>query len=137
MKRLVYNQSETVIKWAEKQLDTRFSLKTSIGIGIINDDNYRLMAGVVYHNFRAPKNIEMSIASVGNWSSRSILKALFNYPFNQLGCSRVTTIVDINNTHTIIFLEKVGFIKEGIMRDANPDGDAVILGLLKTECRWI
>jgi RimJ/RimL family protein N-acetyltransferase len=138
MRKLVYKNSDLVKWWVGQQLECSFP-DQCIGIGIIDDDDDEpeLIAGVLYYNYHAPKGIEMTIASVAPWSTKGIIQALFHYPFNQLGCSRVTSIIDIDNTHTAKFLDNLGFTKEGVMRDANPNGDAVIYGLLKTECKWI
>ena len=105
------------------------------GVGIVQDNT--LLAGVVYYAYRHP-NIEMSIASVSpKWCTRSVLRHLFNYPFNQLGCERITVFVDADNQAVQKFDERLGFVREGVLRKAHPRGDAIIYGMLKSECRWI
>lgn len=97
-----------------------------------------LIAGVVYNWYRQA-NIEMTIASTSpRWCSRSVLRGLFWYPFEQMGLHRVTAVTEHTFQSTRAFLDRIGFRDEGIMRRAYRNGnDAVIYGMLREECRWI
>lgn len=131
---IVIGRDREIAEWVGQRLKTNFVEFRAIGLAYRG----KLIAGVVYHNYRPPKNIEMSIASDSpRWATRSSLNVFFSYPFQQLGCSRVTAITDAGATHTRNFLERLGFVQEGLLRDGNPEDDAVIYGLLKRECRWI
>lgn len=80
----------------------------------------------------------MSVVAIDpHWLNRTILRAIFRYPFEQLGCHRVTARVMADNQHAIDFDEKIGFVREGTMRQARNGTDVHIYGMLKTECRWI
>jgi len=102
-----------------------------------------IQAVVVYNNYRAP-NIEASIACVDpKWTTRTNLGVAFSYPFTQLGCSRVTAIVDKKNRRARKFLagkdggHGIGFKLEGVLRQASPNGeDMMIYGLTRDECKW-
>jgi RimJ/RimL family protein N-acetyltransferase len=133
--RLAYGYDKEITDFVGRSLGCSLPDHT-VGIGVINNNDV-LVAGVTYYNYRHPKSIEMSIFSNAPWTSKNIIRDLLHYPLVQLNCSRITCIVDIDNKHTLRFLTRLGFVKEGVMRDANPDGDAVIMGLLKTECKWI
>lgn len=96
-----------------------------------------LIGGVVYQNWRGT-DIEILGAGRPGWLTRTHLLAIFTYPFIQLGCNRVTAIVDKRNKHARQFVERLGFKYEGCCREAMPGGaNAIIYGMLKTECRWI
>ena len=133
--RWIFGHDREISSWVGERLDTVFPPDV-VAIGLARKG--KIIAGVVYHNYRPPKNIEMSIAADSpRWGGKSTLEVFFNYPFKQLGCSRVTAITDAGNQHTRDFLTRLGFVQEGVLRDANPDDDAVIYGLLKTECKWV
>jgi RimJ/RimL family protein N-acetyltransferase len=133
---LLLGHDKLVCWWISKQLDAGEWLGESAGIGVIKD-NKELVAGVCYYAYRWP-NIEMSCASIDpRWLNRKILKAVFEYPFVTLGAKRITAVVDVDNTHAQKFDEKLGFIKEAVLKDANPNGDAIIYRMLKNECRWL
>jgi L-amino acid N-acyltransferase YncA len=96
----------------------------------------QLLGAVLYINYRAG-SIEMTQAGVPGWLSRAHLRDLFDYPFNQLGCRRVTGIVHRKNKHARDINERLGFKLEGVVRHGFNNGDAMIYGLLRNECRWI
>lgn len=111
---------------------------TFAALGIVR--NGIITAGVVFNQHRPLLNIELTIASVGDkrWCNREVLWWIFAYPFLQLKCKRVTALVDSTNQPVQAFLCRVGFHQEGILRQGYPpNGDAVIFGMLKDECRWL
>jgi RimJ/RimL family protein N-acetyltransferase len=105
-------------------------------IGICNEDG--LIAGVVYNWYRQA-NIEITCAAISpRWCTSRILSGLFWYPFGQIGCHRVTCVVEHTNQTVRVFLRRLGFTEEGVMRRSYLNGnDAVIHGMLREECRWI
>ena len=103
-----------------------------VGIGLA--DGEEMVAGCVYQNFRG-HDIEMVFAAKSpRWATRSNISRFFDYPFLQLGCSRVTAIVLKSNRKSRKFIEGVGFKLEGVARKGF-DGiqDACIYGLLRSE----
>lgn len=133
---LLYGKDAEVATWVAGQLGypaEDFTPCTAIGITIDN----KLVAGVVYNNYRAG-GIEMTIASTtSKWCTRTALYYLFAYPFEQLGCRRVTATT-ARNKHTVnAFLRRLGFRHEGLMREALNGVDARIYGMLKKECKWL
>jgi RimJ/RimL family protein N-acetyltransferase len=106
-------------------------------IGVCSDDG-ELIAGVLFNHFTG-YDISMHVAAERGrlWATPKVLKAIFSYPFNQLKCRRVTGFVSAINTATIKFDLKAGFVIEGRLRDATPEGDMIILGMTRNECRWL
>lgn len=131
---LVYGYDHEIGFWVANQLGIDgFGELRAIGVF----DGEKIIAGVVYFNYRHP-NIEMAVASIDRrWANRRTLKAFFSYPFIQLGCNRVTALVDSDNKKVRAFDERLGFVHEGTLRQGHPTGDAEIYGMLKTECRWL
>lgn len=96
----------------------------------------KFIGGVVYVSFRRT-DIETHWAGECGWLTRGNLRSLFRYPFNQLGVRRVTGIIHRKNRTARTIAEKVGFKLEGVCRHAFENGDAMIYGIIKEECRWL
>lgn len=121
-------------QWLETQLEFRFS-DTATFIPSFKNGQFKGAAG--FDNY-SKDNIELFMA--GNdprWASKVFIKAVFNYVFNQLGCTRCTARVDADNATALNIDKKLGFVEEGRMRQANQGKDVIILGMLKNECRWL
>jgi hypothetical protein len=86
MNRLIFGADEYLKTWTAKQIGIDgFGL--SVAIGVQRDGE--IIAAAVYHDLRQGQ-IEASIASTSlRWASRSVLHALFAYPFNQVGANRL------------------------------------------------
>ena len=131
---LVYDCSREIAKWVGERLDgARFEPCTAIGVV----RHGHLIAGIVYSNYR-DGNVEISmVAESPLWASRQNFGALLGYPFYQLGCRRVTCLVKATNQPVRAFLCRLGFREEGIIRQGFAHDDAAILGMLKSECKWL
>lgn len=131
---ILTGHDQEITQWVCKQLGCR-TLGDTAAIGFL--DNDKLIGGVVYHNFRYP-NMELSIATISpKWCTRSNIKAVFNYPFKYYDLNRVTAIIDTANSKAIKLVEKIGFVKEGVIRKNSNRGDAYLYGMLKEECKWL
>jgi Acetyltransferases, including N-acetylases of ribosomal proteins len=104
---------------------------------VLNSKN-DFVAGVVVANFRSA-GCEISCASETSAAWRpQVMRAVFSYIFDQLGCVRVTAITTKSNKRAREFLERLGFVLEGNLRRGY-DGrrDALLYGLLRDECRFL
>lgn len=95
-----------------------------------------LIAGVLYEGFNG-YNVWMHSAIPGRLT-REFLRAAFRYPFEQLGCKRVSGYVEASNAKARRFNEHLGFKPEARLRGAASDGGDVILYVMKREgCRYV
>lgn len=93
----------------------------------------------------------VAVAGIANWSgwdcelyiggpkglSRSLIRAVFGYVFNELNCRHVTGRVDASLPWAGE-LSKLGFVLEGTLRQAAPSGaDYLVFGMLRHECKWV
>jgi len=100
-------------------------------------ENGKPVGGVTYYNFTG-YNILAAIAIEPKFSlPRRALRAIFHYPFVQLGCLRITALIGTKNVVSMDFCVRLGFKYEGTLRRATPTDDHLIYGLIKEECRWI
>jgi len=103
-------------------------------IAFINDHGL----AVVLYNGQDEKNIGMSIAaSDPRFCTRKMIQVAFGFPFLQLGMNRVTSIIRESNERSIRLCVGMGFTHEGVLRGYYGDEDALVFGLLKSECIWI
>lgn len=98
----------------------------------------KLVGGVVFNNYRG-FDIHMSAAfDSKDWALPGTIRALCEYPFDQLGVKRVTAITGKKNKRARKVLEYIGFTLEGVAK-RGLDGfeDAMIFGMLREHCKWI
>lgn len=131
---LLLNHSRAIAEWVRAEMGLE-GFGPCQAIGVL--DGTELICGVVYSNYSGP-NVMMTIhATSPRWARRGIIGAFFRYPFKQLGCSRVTAIVDEANERSLKLCLGVGFQPEGRMRKCFPPRDGIVLGMTADECRWI
>lgn len=131
---ILFGYDREIAAWVGDRLDCDFPVD-SRSLGFIR--NNKIIGGVVFHNYRG-SNIEASIASISpRWATKNVLRIIFSYPFVQLGAHRLTALTDAGNQPVRVFLERLGFVHEGTMREAHPEDDAAIYGMLSHECKWI
>lgn len=141
MRKLLFGQDEVVSNWVKERLPIQPKCGTfgpHRAIGVLYNGN--LVAGVVYNGLDDDmRDCHMTIATTSpHWAGRLILRALFDYPFNQLGVARVTAITNQANKKSKNLLKRLGFQHEGCIRYYyNQNEGALIYGMLKSECIWI
>lgn len=94
-----------------------------------------IIAGMVVHDYVAEaRNCQVTFAaSTPKWATRHSIAAMIRYPFEQLGCRRLTTLIAQSNARSIRFNEGLGFQREGVVRFGQGDEDTLLYGLLREE----
>lgn len=135
MSELIYGQDETLIEWAQCVIGCTFrSDATAIG----NASDGKILAVAVFDGFsECDCNIHIASDGSGHVLSRGFLAASFAYPFIQLNMRRVTGLVPASNTKALKFDYHLGFVFEGRCRNALPNDDIIILGMLREECPFL
>ena len=137
---ILLDRKHEVAAWVLERLPnadrTHFDGRWFEGLGFL-DAQERLCGGVIYYNFTG-EDIEAAAAGEGQWLTPLKVRAIFLYPFVQLGCERMTAWVAKSNNDSRRFVERLGFVMEGVKRRALPRGENEIMyGMLKRDCRWI
>lgn len=99
----------------------------------------KLAFGVTYAEFNGV-NVVCEIAARERtlWAKPEVLRRLFAYPFEDLGCNRITVTIEESNERSLRVCRHLGFIEEARLQGAASDGgDVIVLRLFKEECRWI
>lgn len=130
MTTLDFEQNPAYPQWAANLLDiNRGYFGNCSTIAVWNKQ--KLCTVVVYSSFNGI-NCEVTVASTNKWWLRKdILKILFKYPFEDLGCRRLTLLIKKDNELVRRTCEKCGFLHEGTLRKFYNDGsDCMIYGIL-------
>lgn len=134
--KIVWEQKPEYLEFANKLLNVNFLSKDVTWLASV-DDGDNILGVVVYSRF-SRKNCEMSVAAASpKFLNKRALKAFFGYPFYQLGCNRVTAVVETTNRHALEFDKRLGFRVEGLLQRWFENSDGIIMGLLKEECKWL
>lgn len=97
MLRTIIRADGIVAETVQKLLGHERPFVNCTAIGVLDGD--RLIAGVIYHEW-SPEHgtIQMSVAATtSQWINKSILRAIFAYPFDQVGCQMVIMRVAESN----------------------------------------
>jgi hypothetical protein len=82
-------------------------------------------------------SIMMHSAGEGNWLTRDLLWAAFDYPFNICQANMVIGLVPSGNAQAIRFNTHIGFKTELKLDGAHPDGALVMMIMRRQECRFL
>lgn len=133
---LIQDDPDGVGTWVRERTGGAWRAGSGTAIGFTFDG--RMAGGAVYSNFNGSNiYIEFAVEDRRIFNRASIW-ASFAYPFLQLGCRRVTALVDCGNFRSLALCKHLGFAYEATLEDAAPNGDhQIVFRMLKSECRWI
>jgi hypothetical protein len=119
--------------WVAEVLGRGYFAERSEAIGLERDG--QIVAGVIYEEY-CGASIVCHIVIAGRLTSR-YLAAIFDYPFNVAGVGKIIAPVSSGNAKALRVVKKMGFIEEGRIKDARPDGDFVMLTMTRDACRYL
>jgi RimJ/RimL family protein N-acetyltransferase len=140
---ILTGHKELVAKWIATKIRDCYTPpeKDYEAIGVVKDDS--LIGGICYTEYReiaeGQHDIRLTAAGEPGWLTKSTIKALLSYPFIQLRCIRITSIIAKPNMQARSLNERLGFKLEGKIRHGRGIGkDCLVYGLLKADAeRWI
>jgi RimJ/RimL family protein N-acetyltransferase len=122
-----------IVDWISERTGDDFPSKT-VGIGEWRDS--RIIAGASFADYNGI-NVVSAIA-IDEPPTRGFYHAIFEYPFEQLGCKRITALVEESNTRSVALTKKLGFEVEARMEGAAHDGgDYLVMRMLKENCKQL
>ena len=132
-------------QWALKRLpneeiDGVEGLGPFQAFGVVRDN--KPVCVVIWNSYRpmsAGADCRVIIAADDpRWCLPGVLRELFSYPFNHLGCTRITAVIKDGNAKSLKLCRGLGFKKEGVLRRAhNGKTNAIVLSMLREECTWL
>jgi RimJ/RimL family protein N-acetyltransferase len=97
----------------------------------------KLLGGVIFQDYNIA-SISIHVAGfASHWLNNDMLWISFDYPFNQLGVTKLIAQVPSCNRKALEFDLKLGFKEEARIADIFPDGDLLVLSMRREDCRWL
>lgn len=114
-------------------MDANYEWQKASAIGLVARG--KILAGMAVHTFLPHyKSCEITFAADSPlWATKSSIRAMLAWPFEQLGCERIMTVIASSNTRALRIQEHLGFQLEGVCRMGCRPDDAWIYGMLKEE----
>jgi RimJ/RimL family protein N-acetyltransferase len=126
---------EGIAEWVCKQTQNDFFPGAFQGIGIVKDGE--IVCGVAFDGFNG-SSIQIHVAlKPGEKMTREWLRAVFDYPFNQLKVKKIIGIVDSGNPQALRFDKHIGFEEVAVIKDAARYGDIHILTMTPEQCKFL
>jgi len=126
---IVSEPPDLIAKWVGERVGMDFKPPYSAMASL--DASGSIVAAFVFQNWTR-HDIEMSVAAVS--IPRTLLRAVYRYTVEQLGCRRVTFRIRSSDFKTQESAQRLGAKWEGRVRRFYSDSeDAVILGILKED----
>lgn len=109
----------------------------SLPIGIYRDDE--LIGGVLINDIRPGRDCWLTIyTTTPVWGQRQVMRYVFGVVFGLIKAERASAFVSVSNQKSLNMCQKLGFRREGLLRKYRNSGeDCYVLGMLKSECKWI
>lgn len=100
-------------------------------------DPEHVVVAVAYNGFIGHTCCIHSVIQRPEAVTRKMVEATFTFPFEHCHCEAVLALVDSTNDAALRFDKKLGFMEIARVPHGGPDGDLVILRMLRGECRWL
>ena len=89
-----------------------------------------LTAGVVFNNFtNSSATVHLAVSKPKKILSE-LLDHAFLYAFETCSLRRLTGLVEANNAKSLKIIKHLGFVEEGVMREAGTDAQDIIVLVL-------
>jgi RimJ/RimL family protein N-acetyltransferase len=133
--KVVIDRSGAVARWTASRIPRMAGTlgfeDKAVAFGVLSDAGEPL-GGVVFTDWQPVyRSIQISFASASpRWLTPRLVTAILDYPFAQLRCLRITSVTPSQAASALRFLNKFGFVREGLIRRGFGTDDAIISGLL-------
>ena len=94
----------------------------------------KIIGAAIFNDFDQ-RNIALSCIGKGAFT-KGVCEEIARRAFDLDKCNRITIRVRSDNAYVLKVAKKFGWVQEGIMRGYYDDCDCVVMGMLKSECRF-
>lgn len=92
---------------------------------------------LLYTNLRST-SCEFSVAGEPGWVTKSTLREMFDYPFNQLGVYTILGLIRRGNTKSRKFGKDLGFVEKCVIEGGKlPADDMILYAMTRPQCHWL
>lgn len=127
--RLVFDDKERIGKWVAEEVGQRTSWGSFYAMGAEIDG--QIVSGVVFNNFNeCNATAHIAVSKPGRLLLELLDHAVTQYAFGSCGLKRLTGLVAEDNSKALKLDKHIGFVEEGVMKQAGSEGQDVILLVL-------
>lgn len=123
--------------WLMEQTGGTWHSGRGFTIGLFDTDSGRILGATLYELYNGASLLMHCAGSGRGWLSRDFLWYAFYYPFEQLGVRKLISPIDSDNLQARKFIEHIGFILEGTLKDASPKGNLLLYTMQQQDCKWL
>lgn len=135
MNQIFYGDSPEVKSWMAERFGQVAPQRAHSTITLVRGDVIR--GAVWLENYNGASVLAHVVGDGRRWLTRAFCEAVFHYVFNVLGCKKMLGIVREVNRDASHFDENLGFRKECIISDADPEGALIIYSLRREDCKFL
>jgi len=96
----------------------------------------KIVAAVWLENYTG-KSAMIHVAGEKGWCTRRFLFAVFDYCFNKLKLHKLIGTVCSSNLRATEFDERLGFVRECVIKDTENTGDTIVFTMTKSQCKFL
>lgn len=127
-----------IAEWLSERIPYVRHLEPCRGIAFRRRDSGEIVYAGAFNEFRGRDVQYHAACDDPAVLTRSRIRLLFQYPFEQLGVERISCVIAASNKRSRRVVEGLGWKLEGtIRRFYADDEDGLLFGILKSECKWI
>lgn len=126
-------RGDAVGEWVAMQIGAMYARGQSQAVGLERDG--KLAAGIIYEGWNC-KSIQCHLAIKGR-ITREFLHCISWYAFEQLRAHKIIAPVYSDNRQSLRVIPKMGFVEEGRIKDAQPNGDIILFTMTAAQCRYL
>jgi RimJ/RimL family protein N-acetyltransferase len=139
MSEMIWDESGLLFHYLSDKLENKMNPANG---GFIILDKGKMIGAVATYNHTMNQASIVGASESPRWFTKknvTDLASMFFHPAPYgMGLTRLNSFISVENPHSISITKRIGFVEEGLMRQAGPDGeDVVVLGLLANECPWL
>lgn len=134
--KVLLGQDDVVGTWVHTRLNGSWIPCQGNSIGLV-DASGKIVVGWTYSAYNGVNCVVDVVAEAKGWCTPEFLYMAFSYPFEQLGCKRITSPIAWDNIHCLDFVKWLGATHEATLEGAGKTGDVHIYKMFKEDCRWL
>jgi len=132
--RYIVEPKDAILGWAGAYFGTAF-LEPCSALGIL--DRHGKIVGAAVYNCQEARNIELTVVAK-HVLTPNVVRAIYRIAFDpdQYNARRISLTVRAKRADLVCKLQRWGYVIEGMKRDYYDDDHAIIMGMLREECRF-
>jgi hypothetical protein len=124
-----------VAEWVQEMTECSIPEEGGMAIGWTRDGE--ITCGVMYEHYTGTSITATIAKTPGAVMPPGFIRAIFGYPFSQLGCRKLLAYIEDTNWKSRELVEKMGFREGASISDVFPTGAMIIYSMLADDCRWL